>query len=194
MQFESQSQGSFGGKKLQKKVAEIKDKEQIHDKDDKLLREPQKKIDPALLKNSKPQSLNQPNKPKFKPRKSSFGNISFDGRKQPQSYNSEEDLEDYDDEEECQKKIKKLEDDIKRGVINNKEPPKKKLLFTKIEENKIEENDKEDSEPLPERQSQNPQEQPPQEKPQTQPDLMQYNFQIASQGSIGKNNSLPNPF
>jgi hypothetical protein len=33
-------------------------------------------------------------------------------------------------------------------VIASKEPPKKKLLFTKIEENNIEENEKEDSEPL----------------------------------------------
>ena len=112
---------------------------------------PAKKIDPALLQQKKPQSINQPNKGQFKPRKSSFGNISFgdgtgkNGKRQPQS--DSEDLEDY-DEEECERKVKQLEDELKRGVIASKEPPKKKLLFTKIEENNIEENEKEDSEPL----------------------------------------------
>ena len=42
--------------------------------------------------------------------------------------------------------MRELEKEIKSGVIASKEPPKKKLLFTKIEESNIEE--KEDSEPL----------------------------------------------
>lgn len=78
----------------------------------------------------------------FKPRKSSFGNISFGDplakkKRQPQS-DSEEDIEDY-DEEECKKQIAELESDIKKGDVSG-EKPKKKLLFTKIEENKIDEN------------------------------------------------------
>ena len=149
-QFDCQSQGSFGGKKLKQKVAEVKEKEKsIESKIAPKM--PAKKIDPALLQQKKPQSINQPNKGQFKPRKSSFGNISFgdgtgkNGKRQPQS--DSEDLEDY-DEEECERKVKQLEDELKRGVIASKEPPKKKLLFTKIEENNIEENEKEDSEPL----------------------------------------------
>jgi len=56
-QFDCQSQGSFGGKKLKQKVAEVKEKEKsIESKIAPKM--PAKKIDPALLQQKKPQSIN----------------------------------------------------------------------------------------------------------------------------------------